>query len=681
MRNTQTRIALADKPTSTLTILGSVIASLLLGSLSAGAQVAVMAAPASYATVSNQPAGNPCCSYINGGVQTYSSTTNAYAAVAPGGTIGNQNPGVPDSMYSYVVTEGNQGAPNGVSYLLSTVSIPANPPAPASPINQTVQGVNNISLGGLLDAFAWGSVDVVMNQCFGGGFAFNVAGSLTGAVPNAGGAVVAPANRIPYTFASAANFNEYGWMYMVPGVESAPNVATAQSNFTQGHAWAASAPTPQNLYTSYQWGGSQDPFTVNGTPYGTPNQILPPPAGIRGGVFESPVYASVDPPLGGGGVNPAGPNNSRGYSTYGANAAHSWAVLIAFTPNFTSFSVDIQRQFVALTSNGVLPAHIAILWGNGAVFGMGNQLPPFSNLNANNNLPRINPAGANLTVAGAASFANIQGLLNPALRTGGMSFWQALVTGEMGATPAAGDRLLLYTTGHGSAVNVFGAQVFPANGGNKGAAIPIQINLTLPNNAIVSPGPNSTGQIAVASNAGLGANSYQVTLTGTALDGVTQISSGPITLTPATGNTVVDVSSFLPYVPSTGLSYYDFSVPSPFTSTSSGLLAGQISLTISSSTQSAINLFGSNLEAVTFMDDVASNCGISSTDTDSEPCDFYTAIVDSVTLPSSSQSTVTEMNPIRWLQQGAPSFPFFAKEPALSLSKGPDSTSPALLGF
>jgi|HubBroStandDraft_2_1064218.scaffolds.fasta_scaffold1029506_1 hypothetical protein len=80
-----------------------------------------------------------------------------------------------------------------------------------------------------------------MNQCFGGGFAFNVAGSLTGAVPNGGGAVVVPANRIDYTFASAANFNEYGWIYMVPNVYAAPNVATAQSNFTQGQAYWSSA--------------------------------------------------------------------------------------------------------------------------------------------------------------------------------------------------------------------------------------------------------------------------------------------------------------------------------------------------------------------------------------------------------------------------------------------------------
>ena len=95
--------------------------------------------------------------------------------------------GVPNSVYSFVVTSGEQ-AGNGYGFIRSTVGLPAVvPPAapiPARPMNLTLPaGTVNGSLGGMMDAFRRGLNNTVMNQCYAGGFAFNLQGSLQGVVP------------------------------------------------------------------------------------------------------------------------------------------------------------------------------------------------------------------------------------------------------------------------------------------------------------------------------------------------------------------------------------------------------------------------------------------------------------------------------------------------------------------
>src|SRR4029079_5921733 len=98
-------------------------------------------------------------------------------------------------------------------------------------------------------------------------------------------------------------------------------------------------------------------------------------ANLQAGGFESPLYASVDAPLAGGAVNSAAANNAR---TLATNPANSWAILLAMTPDRPEFSLDIQRQYAALLSNGVPRGHIAVLYGSGTEA----SLARFTNLNA-----------------------------------------------------------------------------------------------------------------------------------------------------------------------------------------------------------------------------------------------------------------------------------------------------------
>ena len=309
------------------------------------AQVPVMALPTTYTTFNNKTAA-----YQNGSAIAYNSFTDAYANAKV-------VQGVPNSIFSFVVTSG-EATGNGYNVIRSTVGLPAvvAPPAPAVPFNLTIPaGRANTSLGGLMDGFRWGVENTVMNQCFAGGFAFNLQGSLQGARPAGGGAVVAAPNVIPYTFGSGSNFNELSFGILQPNGNSGPAVATSGADFTQGWAYgsnnnagAGNPPNTFSVYRSYNNGRATDPFVVGGSPYGVPNEVptvgAPPAANLQAGGFESPVYASVDAPLGAGGVDPAAANNAR---TIGANAANSWAILLGMTPDRPEFSLDIQRQYTA----------------------------------------------------------------------------------------------------------------------------------------------------------------------------------------------------------------------------------------------------------------------------------------------------------------------------------------------
>ena len=127
--------------------------------------------------------------------------------------------GVPSNLMSYVVTQGNAGPDDllaSVAFRRAAGAAPAQFLFPTTPAGQA-----NTSLGGLVASFAWGAADVVMNQCHAGGFAFNIAGSLQGAT-SAAGAAVGPANRIPYTFASAANYNELAYGRAEPSAAAGP---------------------------------------------------------------------------------------------------------------------------------------------------------------------------------------------------------------------------------------------------------------------------------------------------------------------------------------------------------------------------------------------------------------------------------------------------------------------------
>jgi hypothetical protein len=559
----------------------------------AAAQTPVMARPASYTTWNNKTGA-----LTNGAAIMYNANTDTYvnAQVVQG---------VPNNNISYVVTQGN---PNGLGLLMNTVRVPGMGTAPDQLLNLTVPaGTPNTSLGGLIDRFGWGAADVVMNQCFAGGFAFNIAGSLQGAVPAGGGAAVAPANRIGYTFASGANFNELSYGYAAPG-NATPATATQVADFTQGHAFGSTGPGPFGNFASYQNGYQADPFTAGHAGYGVANQ-LPNNGGpvLKAGLFESPVYASSDAPGAGGAVNAAAANNAR---TFATAPDHRWAVLVAFTPDRAEFNLDIQREYAALISNGIDRSHIAVLYGDGNAASLARFTsiatgPPAA---SNNNIPNVNgilnTVAANFTVPvqGAASQANLAGLLNPDLiqnptapPANRVDYWQFLFgTGPGGARPAAGDNLLFYSTGHGSAVNILGGNVTAVNnvGGNAGNQVfTTSITLTGPDNVQITPGMNLTAQITVR-GALTDPGSDTFFIDGHPIGGDTLVS--------VAGGTALDMTSLLEPDGGPALAYYDITFPASDLDAIGG--SDNVFFSISSGDDDAITSFDQGVAAITFLD-------------------------------------------------------------------------------
>lgn len=505
--------------------------------------------------------------------------------------------GVPNNLISYVTTQGNAGAN---SVITSSAFRPAAGGMPAQFLFPTAPaaGLGNNSLGGLIDAFGWGSADVVMAQCFGGGYAFNMQGSLQGATPSAppGAARIAAVNQIGYTFASAANYNEYSFGVALPNGAAGPATMTALGDLTQGQAYAETAGPPFTMYAAYQNGRAADPFTVGGAPYGAfapnfQNQVpgAPGAPNLQGGLFESPVYASSDAPNANGSPNltaAAAPNNTRGYGRINAalppgngmgqvnnaannSAANTWAVLVGFTPDRSEFSLDIQREYAALISEGVQPSHIAVLYGDGS----SGSLTRFTNINGppnNNNIPNVNgqlnAVGANfaIPVQGAASNVNIAGLLNPsviynpaAAAANRVDYWQQLFNPNNLAAavaaprPAAGSRLVLYTTGHGSAVNVKGGELTAANRAVGNGVFRTDFQLDGAGNVVITAGTNITAQITMRGlPAGIGSDVFSV-------DGQQVGLATPANVTPGSS---LDMSPFIASGAS-GLDYVDLTIP------------------------------------------------------------------------------------------------------------------------
>ena len=335
------------------------------------------------------------------------------------------------------------------------------------------------------------------------------------------------------------------------------------------------------------------------------------------GGFESPVYASADAPMAGGAPNDGAANNMR---TYATGAANKWAVLVAFTPNRAEFSLDVQREYAALISEGVPASHIAVLYGDGTA---GSLLRFTAPLAANNNFPNVNAilntVGANFAVPvqGAASNANIAGLLNPNMifNPGAppamqVDFWQQLFgTGVGGARPAAGNSLVVYTTGHGSAVNVFGGELAAANRAVGGGVFQTDFKIDGPSNVQIIPGANITAQITVRGMPiGLASDIFSV-------DGV---SIGPGALANPAG-TVLDMSRYLGTTGGAGLSYIDITIPDDlFTPLGGGSV---FDLSVSSTDSLAVTEFENSFNSFTWMDDTVSNCEIGA-------CDLYTDLVN-----------------------------------------------------
>lgn len=245
-----------------------------------------------------------------------------------------------------------------------------------------------------LNTFPGPTVDVLMQQCFGGGFAPGMQAAIS-----------------KYTFTSASHWNELA--------NNAESPAQGLRNFT--HSWINTFSRGESLYLRYQ-------EAVNGAAEDLPRPAVPPdPYGPSGplrtiGRFENPVFASPDA-LSGGKISPSGPNNS-----HDVIATNGYALLMA-PSNLTEgvdtprFRANIDRVYFRLVGAGFEPNHIIVLYGDDA---------------ANHN----NLAGA--PVNGPATLANI---INAAKLGTGL---YGNVDGQTApANPDANSHLFVYTTGHG----------------------------------------------------------------------------------------------------------------------------------------------------------------------------------------------------------------------------------------
>jgi hypothetical protein len=405
---------------------------------------------------------------------TYNDVTAAFDPAAEEINLNVNNPGAsryqaittpaalpPPAQYSFVQTSDGQNIASAVLNNLNQVQ------------NTLPAGAANPTMGGLIDARAWTNANIVMQQCYSGGFAWNMQGSL-----QAGGGAVVP-NNVPYTFMAAANYRELAYEAQAPNINSA--ATTTLGDFTQGSAWANwnTLALPMNnstgRYRSYQIGVNGglvggvrqggDPFTANNltTAWGNTNFF-----NFATKAFESPVYAS-SAALGGGvnsnTLNQAAPNPP------------TYAVLAAFSATSDNrFILDLERQYVALLSDGVPANHIAVLYGNGGIASLG----PFTNIAAANQLPNFGGLYANgftMPVNGAITQANLASYLSGA--------------GFGAAAPAGPASLYFYTTGHGGAVNTGGVPT-EVNAVNGGAGVVVTLTLNGPPN----PTPITTLQIA-----------------------------------------------------------------------------------------------------------------------------------------------------------------------------------------
>lgn len=259
-----------------------------------------------------------------------------------------------------------------------------------------------------LNTFPGPTVDVLMQQCFGGGFAPGMNTAIT-----------------QYTFTSASNWNELAWNTTPAG--------GAVQNFT--NSWNMSFPRTEGLYLHYTDAvsgaaavvGPPARAAVTADPFG--------PSGASRNVakkeFENPVFASPDA-LAGGNPNPAGANNARDVKT-----TDTYAILLAPSPltkgaDTPRFQTNIDRIYNSLRGISIPANHIIVLYGSNAANTMTSGGTP---INGAATLDNIVNAAKN----GAGLYGNITGQTSP-------------------GNPDAAAHLFVYTTGHGNSWDQTGAK-------------------------------------------------------------------------------------------------------------------------------------------------------------------------------------------------------------------------------
>jgi hypothetical protein len=260
-----------------------------------------------------------------------------------------------------------------------------------------------------LNTFPGPIVDVLMQQCFGGGFADGMNASITS-----------------YTFTSASTWNELAW-----------NTTVGPDNFTR--AWNDSYPRSEGLYQHYfdaikgaaaappNGAVVQDPFALGG-----PNRTAK--------IFENPTFASPDA-LVGGYPDTNGVNNSRDI------LGNQWALLYApqvrdalgnIAPRFGQ-NIDRIYNSLRTVGSGVPANHIIVLFENNAA---NTATPGGTPINGPATLANFMNASKN----GTGLYGNITGQNNP-------------------GNPDANAHLFVFNTGHGESWTKPGGTVI-VNPGN-----------------------------------------------------------------------------------------------------------------------------------------------------------------------------------------------------------------------
>ncbi len=261
-----------------------------------------------------------------------------------------------------------------------------------------------------------GTFDVVMQQCFGGGFLDDIHGLAQ-----------------PHTFTSASAWNEVSW-----SSTRTPNFLFNASVQDFTDAWRADVATYRSARATYV-------TTLGGNP-GTKDLFAPP--GVTQGIIttttylEHPQYESPDPP-----PRP-GANDLRQMFTPGPGG-NNYAILVAWSSpragdaaDLLREQADIERVYNTLRTTYNIPFNNIVVLFNGDA--------------RNTALPALNgiigdafPGGENIgpvTVDGPNTQANWRSAL------AGNMFVNA--AGGLGIRYGANDRLFVYNTGHGGEVTV-----------------------------------------------------------------------------------------------------------------------------------------------------------------------------------------------------------------------------------
>jgi hypothetical protein len=360
-------------------------------------------------------------------------------------------------------------------------------------------GYVGTNYAGTLATFPGASVDVLMQQCFGGGFASGIDASLAGVKG--------------YTFTSASNWNEYAQnAHFYTAVPHSAATLSAVNNFTR--AWNDSFPREEGLFTHYTDSVLGAPEDMGPPPY----SAVPQDPFAFGGVFrnlalktfENPTYASPDPTVLSF-PNPMAPNNSRDIE-----ADNQYAVLVSWEPDRPRFDVNLNRIYASLRHIGIPASHIVVLSAGATTAA----------------IPNMGPLAA-IPVTGPATEKNFKDAIAGAL------FPPA-------EAPDADSQLFVYNTGHGGSLDARGAKAKATVAVNPGPPKKLQV---IANDALDLPATAFTDADGDASNIGdirlqittrtpldnldlLGGVS--VAINGTPI-GVLSISIAPLDLTPVFG--------------------------------------------------------------------------------------------------------------------------------------------------